>query len=326
VPELISLRYHIVSLVAVFLALALGIVVGSTVLREGTVSILRATSEQVRQSNESYRQENFALKEEQARLQDFSATVLPDLVRGRLKDRPVVLLDTDKVDGGVRDRVSQVLGAAGAEVDGRVTFNAGRLVLGAEGDRQALGRLLPGANAADPAALRNELVRRVADRLGTPEPLPTQDPARKNDLLTSLDDGGFLADLKLAAPVADGSVPFPRPGSVVVIIGPTDGVPLPPEAFLIPLADEVSLHVAGPVAGVEALAAGTTPGTTSWITKLRQDRLVTRNVSGIDDVDTVYGQLALVGALERGLRNLASGQYGFKSGNSGLLPEKVPAS
>ena len=49
---MISLRYHIVSLVAVFLALALGIVVGSTVLQEGTVSVLRATSERVRSESE----------------------------------------------------------------------------------------------------------------------------------------------------------------------------------------------------------------------------------------------------------------------------------
>jgi len=322
----ISLRYHIVSLVAVFLALALGIVVGSTVLREGTVSVLRATSEQVRQNNESYREENLGLKQEQARLQDFAATVLPDLVRGRLKDRHVVLLDTDRVDGRVRDRVTQVLEAAGAEVDARVTFNAGRLALTTTNDREALGRLLPGANTADAGALRTELVRRVAERLGAPKALPSQDPDRKNDMLTSLDDGGFLADLKLATPVADGTGVFPSPATSFVVLGPTDGVALPPEAFLIPLADQVSLHVAGPVAGVEALAAGTTPGTTSWVTKLREDRLVIRRVSGVDDVDTAYGQLALVGALERGLQNLAAGQYGFKPGNSGLLPEKVPAS
>jgi Copper transport outer membrane protein, MctB len=322
----ISLRYHIVSLVAVFLALALGIVVGSTVLREGTVSVLRATSEQVRQNNESYREENLGLKQEQARLQDFAATVLPDLVRGRLKDRHVVLLDTDRVDGGVRDRVTQVLEAAGAEVDARVTFNAGRLALTTTNDREALGRLLPGANTADAGALRTELVRRVAERLGAPKALPSQDPDRKNDMLTSLDDGGFLADLKLATPVADGTGVFPSPATSFVVLGPTDGVALPPEAFLIPLADQVSLHVAGPVAGVEALAAGTTPGTTSWVTKLREDRLVIRRVSGVDDVDTAYGQLALVGAIERGLQNLAAGQYGFKPGNSGLLPEKVPAS
>ena len=55
---MISLRYHIVSLVAVFLALALGIVVGSTVLQEGTVSALRATSQEVRQRSEENRTEN----------------------------------------------------------------------------------------------------------------------------------------------------------------------------------------------------------------------------------------------------------------------------
>jgi hypothetical protein len=312
-------------LVAVFLALALGIVVGSTVLKEGTVSVLRATSEQVRQNNESYREENLRLKQEQARLQDFAATVLPDLVRDRLKDRPVVVLDTDKVDGGVRDRVTQILEAAGAEVDGRVTFNAGRLALTAEGDRQALGRLLV-STAGDPTVLRNELITRVADRLGEPDTLPRQDPDRNSDVLTSLDDGGFLADLKLTGPFANGSEVFPRPGSSFVIIGPTDGVALPPDAFLIPLADRVSTRVAGPVAGVEAVAAGPGNGTTSWIEALRDQRAMIRKVSGIDDVDTAYGQLALVGALERGLQNLPTGQYGVKKGNSGLLPEKVPAS
>jgi Copper transport outer membrane protein, MctB len=321
----ISLRYHIVSLVAVFLALALGIVVGSTVLKEGSVSVLRATSERVRQDNEGYRTENLALKQEQARLQDFAATALPDLVRGRLKDRPVVLLDTDRVDGGVRDRVTQVLQAAGAEVDGRVTFNAGRLALTAEADRQALGRLL-GVDAGDPAALRSQLVGRVADRMAAPDTLPTVDPDRGGDVLTSLDDGGFLADLKLDGQVADGGSVFPRPDSIFVLIGPTDGATLPPDAFLIPLADRVSARTAGPVAGVEAVAAGTTPGTTSWITRLRDTRGLARRVSGIDDVDTAYGQLALVRALERRLQNLPSGQYGFKQGSAGLLPEKAPAS
>ena len=66
---MISLRYHIVSLVAVFLALALGIVVGSTVLQEGTVSVLRATSDQVREQSERNSRENVALKQEISRLQ-----------------------------------------------------------------------------------------------------------------------------------------------------------------------------------------------------------------------------------------------------------------
>jgi hypothetical protein len=321
----ISLRYHIVSLVAVFLALALGIVVGSTVLKEGTVSVLRATSERVRQESEQNRAANLTLEQEQARLREFAAAALPDLVRDRLKDQPVVLLDTDRADGGARDQVSQVLQAAGAEVDGRVTVNAGRLALTADGDREALGRLLPGVNATDATQLRAELVRRVAERLAAPARLPREDPDRKNDLLTSLDDGGFLADLQVEAPFTDAGEVFPRPGSIFVLIGPSAAAALPPEAFLGPVADHVSSRVTGPVAGVEAMAAGTPP-TVSWVEALRGQRTVIRRVSGIDDVDTPYGQLALVGALERELRNLPTGQYGVKRGSSGLLPEKAPAS
>jgi len=129
VPDVISLRYHIVSLVAVFLALALGIVVGSTVLQEGTVSVLRATSERVRSESERNSRENVALKQEQARLQSFGAAVLPELVQGRLKGRSVVLVDTDKVDSGMRDAVRKVLEDAGAQVDGQITFSDDRLAL-----------------------------------------------------------------------------------------------------------------------------------------------------------------------------------------------------
>ena len=180
-------------------------------------------------------------------------------------------------------------------------------------------------NATDATQLRAELVRRVAERLAAPARLPREDPDRKSDLLTSLDGGGFLADLQVEAPFTDAGEVFPRPGSVFVLVGPSDAAALPPEAFLVPLADHVSSLVTGPVAGVEAMAAGIPP-TVSWVEALRGQRNVIRRVSGIDDVDTPYGQLALVGALERELQNLPTGQYGVKRGSSGLLPEKAPAS
>jgi hypothetical protein len=322
----ISLRYHIVSLVAVFLALALGIVVGSTVLQEGTVSALRATSDRVRQESEQNRTENLALAQELGRYRSLATAVLPDLVRGRLQDRPVVLVDTDKVDGGVRDGVRKVLEDAGGEVDGQVTFAAGRLALDAQGDRTALGRLLA-ADAADAEVLRGELVEKLADRLATPRALPREDQQRASDVLTALQDADFLADdLKLSRAMADGTAPFPRQGSIFVLIGPTDGAPVAPEAFLVPLADRVSARAAGPVAGVEAAAAGILANTSSWVVALRDRGELSRRVSGIDAVDTAYGQLALVQALQDDLQQLPAGQYGLKAGASSLLPEKAGGS
>jgi hypothetical protein len=324
VPDVISLRYHIVSLVAVFLALALGIVVGSTVLQEGTVSVLRATSEAVRAESERNSTKNLELTKELGRLQSFGAAVLPDLVRGRLEGRSVVLVDTDKVDGGMRKSVRKVLEDAGAEVDAQITFADGRLALGAEADRTALGRLLA-ADAADPVVLRSELVKKLADRLATPSVLPQDDQRRATDMITGLEDADFLADLQLSRPLADGSDPFPRQGSIFVLLGPADPAAIAPEAFLVPLADQVSARDAGPVAGAEASAAGIPP-TASWITFLRNERDVSRRVSGIDAVDTVYGQLALVEALQGQLQNQPAGQYGYESGASGLLPEKAEGS
>jgi hypothetical protein len=321
----ISLRYHIVSLVAVFLALALGIVVGSTVLQEGTVSALRATSQEVRQRSEENRTENLTLKQDIARLQSFGAAVLPELVQNRLKGRSVVLVDTDKVDGGLRDGVRKVLEEAGAQVDGQITFADERLALGADGDRTAMGRLLA-VDAGAPEVLRGELVRRLASRLATPAAMPQDDNQRASDMLTGLQDADFLADLKLSRPLATGADPFPRQGSIFVLLGPSaaaTATAVAPDAFLVPLADQVSARTGGPVAGGEAAAV---PAPSSWITALRNNRAVSRRVSGIDSVDTVYGQLALVEALQGSLQQLPAGQYGIKDGASGLLPERTDGS
>jgi hypothetical protein len=325
VPDVISLRYHIVSLVAVFLALALGIVVGSTVLQEGTVSVLRATSERVRQESDRNSRENVSLRQEISRLQSFGVSVLPELVQGRLRGRSVVLVDTDKADSGMRDSVRKILEDAGAEVDGQITFADARLALGADADRTAMGRLLA-VDAGAPDVLRGELAKRLADRLVTPSAMPQQDNQRASDVLTGLQDAEFLADLKLSKPLAAGTDPFPRQGSSFVLLGPSaanSATAVAPNAFLVPLADQVSARATGAVAGVEAAAV---PKDSSWVLALRDNREVSRRVSGIDAADTIYGQLALVQALQSSLLRQAAGQYGIKDGASGLLPERTEGS
>ena len=322
---MISLRYHIVSLVAVFLALALGIVVGSTVLQEGTVSVLRATSERVRKESDENSRRNVELTRQIGDLQRFGAAVLPELVQNRLKGRPVVLVDTDKADSGTRDGVRKVLEDAGAQVDGQITFIDDRLALAADADRTAVARLLA-VDAGAPDVLRGELIRRLANRLATPSAIPQDDNQRPSDMLTELQDADFLADLRLSRPLAAGTDPFPRQDSLFVLLGPSvtaTATAVAPDAFLVPLADQLSARTGAPVAGGEPAAV---PAASSWITALRNNRAVSRRVSGIDSVDTVYGQLALVQALQGSLQQLPAGQYGIKDGASGLLPERVEGS
>jgi len=320
----ISLRYHIVSLVAVFLALALGIVVGSTVLQEGTVSVLRATSERVRQESDRNSRENVTLKQDKARLEAFGTALLPELVQGRLKGRPVVLVDTDKVDDGLRGTVRKALEDAGAEIDGQITFSDQHLTLAAEADRTAIGQLL-GADAGAADVLRGTLVKRLADRLITSSAIPQEDGQRPSDLLTGLQDADFLADLKLSRPITAGTDPFPRQGSSFVLLGPSAAAAptaVAPDAFLVPLADQVSSR-ASAVAGAEAAAV---PDASSWVVALRNNRAVSRRVSGIDSADAVYGQLSLVQALQTSLQQGPAGQYGIKGGARALFPDRTEGS
>jgi hypothetical protein len=317
----INLRYHIVSLVAVFLALAIGVVVGSTALKEGTVSVLRATSNGLIRQSQEERARNQVLQGELDGYKQFSTAMLPNLVGGKLKGQAVVLLDTDRVDDKTRKPVEDALKAAGADVDGRVTFASSRLSLAAEGDRTALAALLD-TDQEDPEALRQALVARLAERLTSPARLPKNGTAQAKDVLTGLDQAKFLADLRLTEPMRDGTVPFPRTGTIFVVIGPTDNPTLlDPKLFLVPLTQRLSGHASTPVVGVEAAA----PGAPSWVEVLRDDQDLTDRVSTVDDVDRVPGQFALVEAVSRHLAHEPAGQYGFKRGATGLLPEDLAA-
>jgi Copper transport outer membrane protein, MctB len=317
----INLRYHIVSLVAVFLALAIGVVVGSTALKEGTVSVLRATSNGLIRQSQDERARNQVLQGELDGYKQFSTAMLPNLVGGKLKGQAVVLLDTDRVDDKTRKPVEDALKAAGADVDGRVTFASSRLSLAAEGDRTALAALLD-TDQEDPEALRQALVARLAERLTSPARLPKNGTAQAKDVLTGLDQAKFLADLRLTEPMRDGTVPFPRTGTIFVVIGPTDNPTLlDPKLFLVPLTQRLAGRASTPVVGVEAAA----PGAPSWVEVLRDDQDLIEQVSTVDDVDRIPGQFALVEAVSRRVANEPAGQYGFKRGATGLLPEGFAA-
>jgi hypothetical protein len=304
---MINLRYHIVSLVAVFLALALGIVMGSSVLEGGTISVLRKTSDEIKQSNQAYRAENEQLRAQVSQFQRFGEAALPVLAGGRLKGRSVILLDTNRVDRGVRDAAARAVQAAGAEVEGRITFSTDRLVLDTQGDRTALGGLLD-SSQTDPSALRATLVDHLVARLTSPSKLPQDDQGRLGDVLTGLNRAKFLAGFDLPDAFAKGATPFPRAGSIFVLVGPTDGsTSLIPEEFLVPLVDRLSERSEAPVAAVEAAV-----GPASWLDAVRADRQVAGRVPTVDDADRVPGQVALVWALQQRLAGGPVGHYGIK--------------
>jgi hypothetical protein len=119
----IDFRYHLVSLIAVFLAVALGIVIGTTALNE---PILADIKNQVTDLEGDKRSLEDRTQELQAQLDTsdaFEAAVAPALVDGALANSRVLLITTNEdVAPETVDEVTALITEAGGTVSGSLAL------------------------------------------------------------------------------------------------------------------------------------------------------------------------------------------------------------
>lgn len=111
-----NLRYHIASLVAVFLALTVGLLLGSIVVERGLLSSQRTTLVEGLQSEfDTLRAESKDLKASNATLSSFAADAVPGVVSGTLTGRTImVIASPDSADTAAR--ASEAVRLAGGDV------------------------------------------------------------------------------------------------------------------------------------------------------------------------------------------------------------------
>jgi len=120
-----DLRYHAVSLAAVFLALIIGILVGVGVTRGGFVSsaergVLNAQIADLRQQRDAARQHASQVEQEERATLDYVQRTYPTLMTDRLRDKKIVLVSVGPLDQAVRSSVIQALRDAGAPYPVRI--------------------------------------------------------------------------------------------------------------------------------------------------------------------------------------------------------------
>ncbi|MGH9000579.1 MAG: copper transporter, partial [Acidimicrobiia bacterium] len=115
---MINFRFHLVSLVAVFLALALGVVVGSTLVDRAIVDGLRTRIDEVERNADTTEAANRDLRGDLERADGYAGDVLPFLVGGRLRNVDMVMVAVRGVDDKVVRDMAQTLRVAGARVPG----------------------------------------------------------------------------------------------------------------------------------------------------------------------------------------------------------------
>ena len=120
---MIDFRYHLVSIVAVFLALAIGIVVGSTAIKGSVLTGLDLASKHELQVNRSLYAHNNQLKNEINADEKFAQAAEGSLVRGLLVGEHVVLVLAPGADSPTVDGVTTALQKSGAVVSGQVVLS-----------------------------------------------------------------------------------------------------------------------------------------------------------------------------------------------------------
>lgn len=274
---LINLRYHIVSITAVFLALGIGLAFGAAFIDRATVGTLDANLTSLEGQNRDLEAVNRRLEERidaaDAAAEEFDELGIPQLVDGRLAEVPVLLIATRGVDEEVVDAAAGAVVAAGATFAGTLWLT-GRLTLADDGAREDLALLLGRDAETDAATLRTQLVGRLqATLIGATRPAPvpgdeevapegdeSEEPTATTDAPPP-DDG----TTPTTGPVADDSVgdgeaspdPAPRPVPALVqglLEGgfvELDAPDAPPAGFaLVPANDARYLVVSGPGAVV----------------------------------------------------------------------------
>lgn len=298
---MISLRYHIISIAAVFLALAVGVVLGSTTLSRSILSGLSNENDNLATQVNDLQNEKNAQKARLADADGFASSVGPMAVQGQLSQRTVVLITTADARPADRDALKALIASAGGTVTGELQltddFSDPRK---ADQLRDIVARLLPAGvqlpTASDPGTLAGGLIGPlVLIRKDNNKPQASADETAA--ALAGLTEGGFVK-----------ANPGLQPAQLAVVLtgGAATGDGAGDRAATIArFATQVDRSGAGTVlAGDAGSASGTGP-----VGVVRADTAATSILSTVDNVQTAAGRVVTVLALREQLDGNA-GRYG----------------
>lgn len=313
---MIDFRYHLVSIVAIFLSLAVGLVLGATTLDNASMRVLKSEAGRLERSNDDLRGQARDLGAQIKGSEQYAHVLAPQVVAGRLKGESVVFVETPGSNDKIREQVAQMVTDAGATYTGSVNIQNKYF---ADDQLQVLDELaksvkpsgvtLPvDGTASDRAAavLASVLVTDQTSRAGREE-------ATGGEVLAGFKDQGFLTTSG-------------KPGAratLAVVIAPstlytgksaeTGNKALVSLAAALDEADRGTVMAGPPTAAQDG----------GLIAVLRGTDTVGK-VSTVDTADATSGQVVTVLALAAETTG-KSGKYGIGSGVNGYLPTPVPS-
>ncbi|WP_053615976.1 copper transporter [Nocardiopsis sp. NRRL B-16309] len=119
---MIDFRYHLVSIIAVFLALTVGLALGTTMLQDPLLNTLQSETADLRGQSEELRLERDAAERVNDGADDLSEAAAEDLLEDRLRGLGVAVVVAPGADADMAAALSTRVEDAGGEVVGRISF------------------------------------------------------------------------------------------------------------------------------------------------------------------------------------------------------------
>jgi hypothetical protein len=308
----ISLRSHAISLAAVFLALAIGVALGSGLLSNTLLAGLKDDKTQMQNQINGLTDEKNALNEKLGAAGDFDAQMSPRIVRDALKGTSVVIFRTPDAGDDDVEATTRLIGQAGAVVTGTIALtqefvdanSSEKLLSVVNSPIVPAGRQLS-TTAIDQGSQAGDLLG-IALLSGRDPAAPAVDDAQRDAVLAALHDTGF---------VTYGSERIGAANAALIVTGGGLADDAGNQgATVARFAAGLAPHGTGVlVAGRDGSANGT-----GAVAVVRSDTSLAGVVSTVDDVDSQSGRITSV----LGLQDLAAGgrpgQYGIGRGASAV--------
>lgn len=341
---MINLRYHIVSLTAVFLAIGIGLTLGSTFLDRATVDNFDAQLDSLQTRLED-REDRIGSLDDQVELQTKRDSALDEeattLLQGRLESVPVVVISARGVEEADVQVAVQSLVDAGADVQGLWWFTE-RWRLDDDGEVTDLAAILD-EESSDPSRLRRTAIDALGGELRSrqlqdatpaeedPAIVPVegeQPPAETTTtaadatseesvaipLVRALTDAGFIEFSALQG--GPDQPTFPVGTRMLLAAGSPD---VPDDLVFEPLLVRMSRATDTPVLAVLSSAMRGEGNVSDAVLVVREDELLRELVSTVDSVEHFAGVAAVVLAISD-LGDGIIGHYGIDESASRLLP------
>jgi hypothetical protein len=305
----IDFRYHLVSIIAVFLALALGMIIGTAALNGAVLNDLEKRVDNLQSENSDLEDAVSQAEAETAAGDAYAEESQPFVLPGRLGGQTVLLVVTPGADAGQVDAAEAALVAAGSSLTGALTIDPS---YAEQANAQALLDLVPQLvpegievpATADPyeqvAALLSAVLIANSNAAAAP-------PGQIGSVLAGLEGLGVLDATEITAPA-----------TMAVTVA---GAPLRDEdqaralnEALLPLLEQLD------AAGVGSLLAGPTESAEAdgLVGEARSSN-VKDSVSTVDNLQSSVGQTSVATGLQLDGAGTV-GQYGTANGATAPVP------